>query len=81
MNLLCCFVIFFSHPSLGLSLNRLLYFMVLKYRNCGHSLPAESVALDFHIYTLCALIWHERNLIVEMNTPNALKDLFIEQSM
>lgn len=55
--------------------------MVLKYRNCGHSLPAESVALDFHIYTLCALIWHERNLIVEMNTPNALKDLFIEQSM
>lgn len=32
------------------------------------------------IYTLCALILAERNLIVEMNVPNALKDLFIEQS-
>lgn len=32
------------------------------------------------MYTLCALILAERNLIVEMNVPNALKDLFIEQS-
>lgn len=59
---------------------RLLYFMLVKYRECGQCLPADGMSLDFMIYNLCAMIWHERNLIIEMNTPNATKDLFLEQS-
>lgn len=54
--------------------------MLLKYRSCGQALAVTSSSLDFHIYSLCSLIWHQRNLIIEMQTPNALKDLFMEQS-
>lgn len=54
--------------------------MLMRYRNCGHCLPAAGLSLDYIIYTLCALIQHERNLIIEMDTPNALRDLFVEQS-
>lgn len=60
--------------------DRLLYFMLMRYRNCGHCLPADELSLDYIIYTLCALIQHERNLIIEMDIPNALRDLFLEQS-
>lgn len=61
-------------------IGRLLYFMLVKYRMCGQCLPANAMSLDFIIHTLCAMIWHERNLIIEMNIPNATKDLFLEQS-
>lgn len=54
--------------------------MLVKYRMCGQCLPADAMSLDFIIHTLCAMIWHERNLIIEMNIPNATKDLFLEQS-
>lgn len=53
--------------------------MLMRYRNCGHCLPADELSLDYIIYTLCALIQHERNLIIEMDLPNALRDLFLEQ--
>lgn len=54
----------------------------MRYRNCGQSLPANGMSLDYIIYKLCALIQHERSLIIEMdnNIPNALRDLFLEQS-
>lgn len=61
-------------------IGRLLYFMLAKYRLCGNCLPVDGMSLDFMIYTLCAMIWHERNLIIEMKIPNATKDLFLEQS-
>lgn len=54
--------------------------MLMRYRNCGQCLPANGMSLDYIIYTLCALIQHERNLIIEMDIPNALRDLFLEQS-
>lgn len=61
--------------------DRLFYFMlVAKYRNCGSCLPVDGMSIDFMIYTLCAMVWHERNLIIEMNIPNQLKDLLLEQS-
>lgn len=58
---------------------RLFYFMLINYRNCGQYLPADGMSLDYTIYTLCALIQHERNLIIEMDIPNALRDLLLEQ--
>lgn len=54
--------------------------MLAKYRNCGSCLPVGGISHDFMIYTLCAAVWHERNLIVRMDIPNQLKDLLIEQS-
>lgn len=54
--------------------------MLMRYRNCGQCLPANGMSLDYIIYTLCALIQHERNLIIEMDIPDALRDLFLEQS-
>lgn len=54
--------------------------MVMKNRNCFQLMAPGSISPTTTIYTLCALILAERNLIVEMNIPNALKDLFIEQS-
>lgn len=54
--------------------------MVMKNRNCFQLMAPGSMSPATTIYTLCALILAERNLIVEMNIPNALKDLFIEQS-
>lgn len=52
----------------------------MKYHGCGSCLPVTGMSLDFMIYTLCSMVWHERNLIIEMNTPNQLKDLLLEQS-
>lgn len=54
--------------------------MVVKYRNCSQCLPVDGMSLDFMIYTLCAMVQHERSLIIAMETPNPLKDLFLEQS-
>lgn len=54
--------------------------MVMKYRNCGQCLPVAEMSLDFMIYELCAEVQHERNLIIAMDIPNPLKDLFLEQS-
>lgn len=69
-----------SHFAAVVLIIRLLYFMVMKNRNCLQLMAPGTMSLASTIYTLCALILAERNLIVEMNVPNALKDLFIEQS-
>lgn len=52
----------------------------MKNRNCFQLMAPGTMSSATTIYTLCALILAERNLIVDMNVPNALKDLFIEQS-
>lgn len=54
--------------------------MLVKYRDCGSCLPVNGMSLDFMIYSLCSMVWHERNLIIEMDVPNQLKDLLMEQS-
>lgn len=69
-----------AHCKTDVSLHRLLYYMVMKFRNCSQSISPASVPLSYTIYKLCSFIWHERNLIDEMQIPNALKDLYLEQS-
>lgn len=54
--------------------------MLVKYRNCDSYIPVDGTSLDYMIYVTCALIWHERNLIIEMDIPKQLRDLFLEQS-
>lgn len=54
--------------------------MVMKNRNCFQLMAPATMSPAATMYELCALILAERNLILEMSTPNALKDLFIEQS-
>lgn len=69
-----------AHCKTDVFLYRLLYYMVMKFRNCSQSISSASVPLNYTIYKLCSFIWHERNLIDEMQIPNALKDLYLEQS-
>lgn len=54
--------------------------MLVKYRNCGSCIPVDGMSLDYMIYVTCAMVWHERNLIIEMDIPNQLRDLLLEQS-
>lgn len=52
----------------------------MKFRNCTSSLSPDAVSFEYIIRMLCTNIWHERNLIIDFGLPNALKDLFLEQS-
>lgn len=60
--------------------DRLIYFIVMKYHDCSQCLPVNEMSPDFMIYSLCSMIWHERNLVMQMRIPRQLKDLFLEQS-
>ncbi|XP_055301312.1 UPF0764 protein C16orf89 homolog [Sitodiplosis mosellana] len=78
----CLQIMSLNNESHGYHLtHKLLYFMVMKYHDCGSCLPVTGMSLDFMIYTLCSMVWHERNLIIEMDIPNQLKDLLIEQTL
>lgn len=54
--------------------------MVMKIQNCTQLIASGANSIETSISTLCSLILAERNIIGQMNYPNALKDLFIEQS-
>lgn len=53
--------------------------MVMKQGNYSQCLPLNQ-SIEATIHLLCAFIWNERNIIIALNTPNILRDLFIEQS-
>ncbi|XP_031619296.1 UPF0764 protein C16orf89 homolog [Contarinia nasturtii] len=79
----CLQIMSLIRASNGYHLTHKLFYLMLvaKYRDCDSCLPVNGISIDFMIYTLCAMVWHERNLIIEMDIPNQLKDLLLEQTL
>lgn len=69
-----------QHLSLIVPVRRLLHAMILANLNCTELTAPDDVPPAARIYDLCAQILVEWDVVARMGFPNALKDLFIEQS-